>query len=69
MFLKVIFVIFVLHILLLLVQFAIAGWIGRRNLLRLLMNMLPYVVREACKFSFFVVENGTVVLKPFDYQL
>lgn len=41
MFLKVILVIFVLHILLLLVQFAIAGWIGRRNPLRLLMNMLP----------------------------
>lgn len=36
-----ILVIFVLHILLLLVQFAIAGWIGRRNPLRLLMNMLP----------------------------
>lgn len=41
MFLKVILVIFVLHILLLLVQFAIAGLIGRRNPLRLLMNMLP----------------------------
>ncbi len=41
MFLKVILVIFVLHILLLLVQFAIAGLIGRHNPLRLLMNMLP----------------------------
>ena len=30
---------------------------------------VSYVVREACKFSSFVVENGTVVLKPFDYQL
>ena len=24
--------------------------------------------REACRFSSFVVESGTVVLKPFDYQ-
>lgn len=29
---------------------------------------ISYAVREACKFSAFVVENGTVVLKPFDYQ-
>lgn len=29
---------------------------------------VSYVVREACKFSSFAVENGTVVLKPFDYQ-
>ena len=29
---------------------------------------VSYVVRESCKFSSFVVENGTVVLKPFDYQ-
>lgn len=41
MFLKVILVIFVLHVLLLLTQFTIAGTIGRRNPLRLLMNMLP----------------------------
>lgn len=41
MFLKVILVIFVLHVLLLLTQFTIAGAIGRRNPLRLLMNMLP----------------------------
>lgn len=41
MFLKVILVIFVLHVLLLLTQFTIAGAIGHRNPLRLLMNMLP----------------------------
>jgi Na+/H+-dicarboxylate symporter len=41
MFLKVIVVIFVLHILLLLIQFSIAGSIGRKNPLRLLRNMLP----------------------------
>jgi Na+/H+-dicarboxylate symporter len=41
MFLKVIAVIFVLHILLLLIQFSIAGSIGRKNPLRLLKNMLP----------------------------
>ncbi|MDO4785386.1 MAG: FapA family protein [Fretibacterium sp.] len=29
---------------------------------------VSYVVREACRFSSFVVENGSVVLKPFDYQ-
>ena len=29
---------------------------------------IAYVVRESCKFSSFVAENGTVVLKPFDYQ-
>lgn len=41
MFLKVIVVIFILHVLLLLIQFAIAGGISRRNPLRLLKNMLP----------------------------
>ena len=29
---------------------------------------VSYAVREICKFSSFVVENGTVVLKPFDYH-
>ena len=29
---------------------------------------ISYAVREACRFSSFVVESGTVVLKPFDYQ-
>jgi Na+/H+-dicarboxylate symporter len=41
MFLKVIVVIFVLHILLLLIQFCIAGSIGKKNPFRLLKNMLP----------------------------
>ncbi len=41
MFLKVIVVIFVLHVLLLLIQFAVAGAVGRKNPLRLLRNMLP----------------------------
>lgn len=41
MFLKVIVVIFILHVLLLLIQFAIAGGISHRNPLRLLKNMLP----------------------------
>ncbi|MDR1455560.1 MAG: dicarboxylate/amino acid:cation symporter [Tannerella sp.] len=41
MFIKVILVIFVLHILLLLIQFAVAGLVGRRNPLVLLKNMLP----------------------------
>lgn len=41
MFLKVIAVIFVLHVLLLLIQFAVAGAIGKKNPLRLLRNMLP----------------------------
>ena len=41
MFLKVIVVIFILHVLLLLIQFALAGGIRRRNPLRLLKNMLP----------------------------
>lgn len=41
LFVKVIVVIFVLHILLLLIQFLIAGGIGRKNPLRLLRNMLP----------------------------
>ena len=40
-FLKVIIVIFVLHILLMLIQFTIAGIVGRKNPLRLLRNMLP----------------------------
>ena len=41
MFLKVIIVIFVLHVLLLLIQFTIAGAIAGKNPLRLLKNMLP----------------------------
>jgi Na+/H+-dicarboxylate symporter len=41
MFLKVIVVIFVLHIALLLIQFSIAGGIGKKNPFRLLKNMLP----------------------------
>lgn len=40
MFLKVIIVIFVLHILLLLIQFLIAGIVGKKNPFRLLRNML-----------------------------
>ncbi len=41
MFLKVILVIFVLHVLLLLIQFLIAGGIGKKNPFKLLRNMLP----------------------------
>lgn len=41
MFLKVIIIIFVLHVLLLLIQFCIAGSISKKNPLRLLKNMLP----------------------------
>ena len=41
MFVKVIAVIFVLHILLLLIQFVIAGGVARKNPFRLLRNMLP----------------------------
>lgn len=41
MFLKVILVIFVLHVVLLLIQFSIAGIVSRRNPLKLLKNMLP----------------------------
>lgn len=41
MFLKVIVVIFVLHVMLLLIQFCIAGGISGKNPLRLLKNMLP----------------------------
>lgn len=41
MFLKVIVVIFVLHVLLLLIQFSIAGGVSGKNPLRLLRNMLP----------------------------
>jgi Na+/H+-dicarboxylate symporter len=41
MFIKVILVIFVLHVLLLLIQFSIAGLVGRRNPLVLLKHMLP----------------------------
>lgn len=41
MFLKVILVIFILHVLLLLIQFSIAGAVGKKNPLRLLRNMLP----------------------------
>jgi Na+/H+-dicarboxylate symporter len=41
MFVKVIAVIFVLHVLLLLIQFLIAGGVSRKNPFRLLRNMLP----------------------------
>ncbi len=41
MFLKVIVVIFILNLLLLLIQFAIAGMVGKKNPWRLLRNMLP----------------------------
>lgn len=41
MFLKVILVIFILHVLLLLIQFTIAGGVSGKNPLRLLKNMLP----------------------------
>jgi len=41
MFLKVIIVIFVLHILILLIYFAIAGIIGNKNPLKMLQTMLP----------------------------
>ena len=41
MFLKVIIVIFVLHVLLLLIQFSIAGGVSGKNPLKLLKNMLP----------------------------
>jgi Na+/H+-dicarboxylate symporter len=41
MFIKVILVIFVLHVLLLLIQFSVAGLVGKRNSLVLLKNMLP----------------------------
>ena len=41
MFLKVIIVIFILHVLLLLIQFAIAGAVSGKNPMRLLKNMLP----------------------------
>ena len=40
-FIKIIGVIFILHIFLLLLQFTIAGLVQRKNPLRLLMNMLP----------------------------
>ena len=40
-FMKVILVIFVLHVLLLLIQFSIAGSVSGKNPLRLLRNMLP----------------------------
>jgi len=41
MFLKVIIVIFILHILLIIIQFVIAGGIGHKNPFKLLRNMLP----------------------------
>jgi len=41
MFLKVIAFIFMLHILLLLIQFAVAGWVGKKNPFVLLRTMLP----------------------------
>jgi len=40
-FLKIIVIIFILHILLLLIQFSIAGIITRKNPIRLLLNMMP----------------------------
>ena len=46
-FVKIIVVIFILHILLLLVQFVLAGIIGRKNPLRLLKNMLPRLCHRA----------------------
>lgn len=41
MFMKVILVIFILHVVLLLIQFAVAGSVGGKNPLKLLRNMLP----------------------------
>lgn len=41
LFIKVILVIFIMHILLLLIQFSVAGVVVRKNPLRLLVNMLP----------------------------
>jgi Na+/H+-dicarboxylate symporter len=41
MFVKVILIIFVLHVVLLLIQFCIAGVVGKKNPLILLKNMLP----------------------------
>lgn len=41
LFLKVILVIFVLHVLLLLIQFSVAGAVGKKNSLKLLRTMLP----------------------------
>ena len=41
MFLRVIVVIFILHVLLLLIQFSIAGAVSKQNPLKLLKNMLP----------------------------
>jgi Na+/H+-dicarboxylate symporter len=41
MFLKVILFIFVLHVMLLLLQFTLAGIVGKKNPLRLLKNMMP----------------------------
>lgn len=41
MFLKVIVIIFILHVVLLLIQFAVAGAVGGKNPLQLLKNMLP----------------------------
>ena len=41
MFLKVILVIFILHVLLLLIQFFVAGSVAKKNPFRLLRNMLP----------------------------
>ncbi len=41
MFLKVIIIIFILHILLLLIQFSAAGAVAKKNPIRLLKNMLP----------------------------
>ncbi len=41
LFIKVIAVIFIMHILLLLIQFSVAGGISKKNPFRLLINMLP----------------------------
>lgn len=41
LFIKVILVIFIMHILLLLIQFSVSGVVVRKNPLRLLVNMLP----------------------------
>ena len=41
LFMKVIVIVFILHILLLLIQFSIAGLVAKRNPLKLLKNMMP----------------------------
>ncbi|MEG1794341.1 MAG: dicarboxylate/amino acid:cation symporter [Rikenellaceae bacterium] len=44
LFLKVIIIIFVLHILLIVLQYSIAGWIAKRNPFKMLRTMLPAYV-------------------------